>query len=99
MGRGCGWREAGAEDAAPHMSSSQMSVSIWNISSRAMWRAWWIPWGDLTKEAVVWAASAGKDISAEMSLERRERGMSIVRKPAIRLMKRAKLEFFRKGWG
>jgi hypothetical protein len=32
-------------------------------------------------------------------LERRERGMSIVRKPAIRLMKRAKLEFFKKGWG
>jgi hypothetical protein len=48
---------------------------------------------------VVWAASAGKDISAEMILERRERGMSIVRKPAIRLMKRAKLEFFKKGWG
>lgn len=62
-----------------------------------MCRDWWMPWGDFRKEAVVWDASPGKPVMRETRRARRERGRRVVMKLAIREMRRAKLEFLRKG--
>ena len=88
---------AGSEAAAPQISSSQMSVSIWNISSRAMWSASWMPWGDLTNAAVVCAASVGKSMNFAIRVVRMEMGRNMVKKLTKRAAKVAKFEFFRKG--
>jgi len=98
VGRACGCSVGGASGGAPQISSSQMSVSIWNISSRARCSAWWMPCGDLSSAAVVCAASAGKDRRRARRVARREMGSRQVRKEVRRETRVAKFEFLRKGW-
>ena len=57
-----------------------------------------MPWGDLTKAAVVCAASVGKSMNFAIRVVRREMGSNMVRKLTKRAAKVAKLEFFRKGY-
>ena len=57
-----------------------------------------MPWGDLTKAAVVCAASVGKSMNFAIRVVRREMGRNMVRKLTKRAAKVAKLEFFRKGY-
>ena len=56
-----------------------------------------MPWGDLTKAAVVCAASVGKSMNFAIRVVRREMGRNIVRKLTKRAAKVAKFEFFKKG--
>jgi hypothetical protein len=57
-----------------------------------------MPWGDLTKAAVVWAASDGKSMNFVIRLAIREMGRRKVRKLTRSAAKVAKFEFLRKGY-
>ena len=56
-----------------------------------------MPWGDLTNEAVVCAASGGKSMNFAMSVATSETGSRNVMKLTNSAAKVAKFEFLRKG--
>jgi hypothetical protein len=57
-----------------------------------------MPWGDLTKEAVVCAASEGKSMNFAMSVANSEVGSKNVMKLTNNAANVAKFEFLRKGY-
>ena len=75
-----------------------MSIVISCISSRAMCSAWWTPCGLLMKEAVVWAASAGKERSFCTRKVKTGSGMKEVSAFAKIEAARGKCGNVRRGW-